>query len=87
MHGRDSGRILADWYFPTFLPFVVDWLMQRRRLTEALLFRDFELVVTIPGDRLCPTVRFCCVFLFGFVWLDGVSEWADRDCGRGFLGS
>ncbi|TCD63039.1 hypothetical protein EIP91_006052 [Steccherinum ochraceum] len=71
MHPRNPYRVPIDFAalavaYPPLAPYVVkssehskiDFQNDAalRRLTEALLFRDFQVKLTIPDDRLCPPV-------------------------------
>lgn len=42
-------------------------LVSGRRLTEALLYLDFNISLTLPDNRLCPPVS--CPFLVGHIAL------------------
>ncbi|GBE83680.1 Putative methyltransferase-like protein [Sparassis crispa] len=71
MHPRNPYRTPPDFsylakQYPALKPYLISKATGttinfkdnegQRRLTEALLHRDFQLSVTIPDDRLCPPV-------------------------------
>lgn len=47
----------AQRFFRSFMKYTSKILNFHRRLTEALLRREFGLSLSLPGDRLCPPVR------------------------------
>ncbi|KAI0318742.1 S-adenosyl-L-methionine dependent methyltransferase [Amylostereum chailletii] len=48
----------------------------QRRLTEALLARDFSLKFEVPDDRLCPPVRLSLNYIF---WIQDIMRTTSQD--------